>query len=107
MAEVFIKRLLDLKRAVVDLSQTRGVLMKIRLVLSTKSPKQGKPIELKLNVPPSKSIGFINFVNAALQGDAPVNISFEKIINDQVEQSKVQGEFKFFQAEPAKKAEKK
>ena len=81
--------------------------MKIRLVLSTKSPKQGKPIELKLNVPPSKSIGFINFVNAALQGDAPVNISFEKITNNQVEQSKVQGEFKFFQSEATKKTEKK
>jgi hypothetical protein len=81
--------------------------MRIRLVLSTKSPKQGKPIELKLNVPPSKSIGFINFVNAAMQGDSPVNVSFEKIINDNVERSKVQGEFKFFQAEPTKKAEKK
>ena len=81
--------------------------MKIRLVLSTKSPKQGKPIELKLNVPPSKSIGFINFVNGAMQGDSPVNISFEKITGDKVERSKVQGDFKFFQAEPPKKVEKK
>ncbi|HME51584.1 MAG TPA: hypothetical protein VKM55_05160 [Candidatus Lokiarchaeia archaeon] len=81
--------------------------MKIRLVLSTKSPKQGKPIELKLAVPPSKSIGFINFVNAALQGDAPVTISFEKLTKDELEQSKVQGEFKFFQAETSKKTEKK
>ncbi len=83
--------------------------MKIRLVLATKSPKQGKPIELKVNVPPSKQIGFINFVNAAMQGDSTVNISFEKVGKDKDawEKSKVQGEFKFFQGEPAKKPDKK
>jgi len=76
-------------------------------VLSTKSPKQGKPIELKLNVPPSKSIGFINFVNAAMQGDSPVTISFEKITKEARDRSKVQGEFRFFQGEATKKPEKK
>lgn len=81
--------------------------MKIRLVLSTKSPKQGKPIELKLSVPPSKQIGFINFVNAAMQGDSTINISFEKVSNDSKEKSKIQGEFKFFQGEPAKGPEKR
>ncbi len=83
------------------------MLMKIRLVLSTKSPKQGKPIELKLNVPPSKQIGFINFVNAAMQGDSTINISFEKITKENKEKSKIQGDFKFFQGEPAKSHEKK
>lgn len=81
--------------------------MKIRLVLSTKSPKQGKPIELKLSVPPTKQIGFINFVNAAMQGDSTIHISFEKITKDTKERSKIQGEFKFFQGEPLKKPEKK
>jgi hypothetical protein len=81
--------------------------MKIRLVLSTKSPKQGKPIELKLNVPPSKQIGFINFINAAMQGDSTINISFEKIAKDNKEKSKVQGEFKFFQGEAPKSPDKR
>jgi hypothetical protein len=81
--------------------------MKIRLVLSTKSPKQGKPIELKLNVPPSKQLGFINFVNAAMQGDSTINISFEKIIKDVMEKSKIQGEFKFFQGDAPKNQDKK
>lgn len=81
--------------------------MKIKLVLSTTSPKQGKPITLKLNVPPSKQIGFINFVNAAMKGDASVNVSFEKISNEAKERSKVQGEFKFSQLEPETKPSKK
>jgi hypothetical protein len=81
--------------------------MKIRLVLSTKSPKQGKPIELKLNVPPSKQLGFINFVNAAMQGDSTINISFEKIIKEAMEKSKIQGEFKFFQGDVPKSQDKK
>nr|MDO8083386.1 hypothetical protein [Candidatus Sigynarchaeum springense] len=83
------------------------MLLKIRLVLSTKSPKQGKPIEFKLNVPPSKQIGFINFVNAAMQTDSSINISFEKIVKKNKEKSKIQGEFKFFQGETARSTEKK
>ena len=81
--------------------------MKIKLVLSTKSPKQGKPITLKLNVPPSKQIGFINFVNAALQGDSPVSVSFEKISKEATERSKLQGEFKFHEAAVDAKPPKK
>ena len=81
--------------------------MKIKLVLSTKSPKQGKPIVLKLNVPPSKQIGFINFVNAAIKGDSTVSVSFEKISNESKERSKVQGDFKFAMTEPEGKAPKK
>ena len=81
--------------------------MKIRLVLSTKSPKQGKPIELKLNVPPSKQTGFINFINAAMQGDSTINVSFEKVAKEIKEKSKIQGEFKFFQGEVPKSTEKK
>lgn len=73
--------------------------MKIKLVLSTTSPKKGKPIEFKLNVPPSKEIGFINFVNAAMKGDSPIKVSFEKISKEKKERSKVEGEFKFKQGD--------
>lgn len=108
--EVFNNRNVYIKRAIaVQAAPPRRWLasMKIRLVLSTKSPKQGKPIELKLNVPPAKQIGFINFVNAAMQGDSAINISFEKIAKESREKSKIQGEFKFFQGESSKPNEKK
>ncbi len=77
--------------------------MRIKLVLSTTSPKQHKPIELKINVPPTQQIGFINFINAALQGDSPVILSFEKASADKKERSKIKGEFKLFQSDQDKK----
>ncbi|MHA1370099.1 MAG: hypothetical protein ACTSWN_06675 [Promethearchaeota archaeon] len=77
--------------------------MKIKLVLTTKSPKKGKTIQFKLKVPPSKQIGFINFVNAAMRGNNPVHISFEKIVGDKKEESSVQGEFYFFKEDQKQK----
>ncbi len=69
--------------------------MKLKLILET-TTKKNKPVQLKLNVKPSKHIGFINFINLALQQENPVTISFEKISKSgQKEQSKIFGEFKF------------
>ena len=69
--------------------------MKLRLVLKT-TTKKNKDVYLKLSVPPSKHLGFINFVNLALSQDTPVSISFEKISKKgDKEESKIVGTFKF------------
>jgi hypothetical protein len=85
--------------------------MKIRLVLSTTSPKKRSPIELKLNVPQSKQKGFNNFVKAAKDGK--VIVSFESETTDPTEgkpvvtKGKVQGEFYFTPVDTLKKHEQK
>lgn len=69
--------------------------MKLRLVLKTKT-KKNKEVCLKFNIAPSKHLGFINFVNLALNQDQPIIISFEKVSKSgEKEESKIAGEFKF------------
>ncbi|MHA1681734.1 MAG: hypothetical protein ACTSUE_12055 [Promethearchaeota archaeon] len=69
---------------------------KYRIVLKSKSPKTNSPIELKLKVPGSKSIGFINLINAALKNDSLVKLHFELIAREKHEDSKVAGNFYLF-----------
>ena len=77
--------------------------MKLRLTLKTKTNKD-KEVVLKLNVAPSKHIGFINFVNLALEQGNGVELAFEKISKTgDKEESKIAGVFKF---EAKKDAEK-
>ena len=69
--------------------------MKLRLVLKSKT-KNNKDVSLKLNIAPSKHIGFINFVNLALKQDQPITLSFEKLSKTgEIEASKIVGQFKF------------
>jgi len=53
-------------------------------------------VYLKLALPPSKHLGFVNFINLALNQDKPVSLSFEKISKKgDKEESKIVGTFKF------------
>ncbi|MFX1374532.1 MAG: hypothetical protein ACFFA0_01860 [Promethearchaeota archaeon] len=57
--------------------------------------KKNKEILLKFNIAPSKHIGFINFINLALNQDLPIELSFEKISKTgEREESKKIGQFK-------------
>ncbi len=68
--------------------------MKLRLVLKTVT-KNNKEVVLKFNIAPSKHLGFINFVNLALNQGNPITLSFEKISKEgEREASKVAGTFK-------------
>lgn len=68
--------------------------MKLRLILKTKT-KKNKDLSLKLSIAPSKHIGFINFINLALNRDLPIELSFEKISKSgEREESKIFGQFK-------------
>ena len=69
--------------------------MRLRLVLKTKT-KKNKEVCMKFNIAPSKHLGFINFVNLALNQEQPVMLSFEKISKTgEREESKIAGQFKF------------
>ena len=69
--------------------------MKLKLILKVTTNKN-KDVYLKFNIAPSKHLGFINFVNLALNQDKPVSISFEKISKKgDKEESKIVGTFKF------------
>jgi hypothetical protein len=69
--------------------------LKLRLILKT-TTKKNKEVSLKFNIAPSKHLGFINFINLALNQDIPVTLSFEKIgKSGQKEESKIAGKFKF------------
>ena len=69
--------------------------MKLRLVLKT-TTKKDKEVCIKLALPPSKHLGFINFINLALSQDKPVSLTFEKISKKgDKEESKIIGTFKF------------
>ena len=58
--------------------------------------KKGKDVYLKFNIAPTKHIGFINFINLALNQDKPVSLTFEKISKKgDKEESKIVGTFKF------------
>ena len=68
--------------------------MKLKLVLKI-STKKKKEVSIKFNIAPSKHIGFINFINLALNQDAPIELTFEKISKSgEKEESKVFGQFK-------------
>lgn len=48
-----------------------------------------------MNIAPSKHIGFINFINLALNQGLPIELSFEKISKTgEREESKIFGQFK-------------
>ncbi|MHA1343564.1 MAG: hypothetical protein ACTSQG_06240 [Promethearchaeota archaeon] len=58
--------------------------------------KKDKEIVIKFPIAPSKHIGFINFVNLALNQNREVTLSFEKISKSgEREESKIIGCFKF------------
>lgn len=78
--------------------------MKIRLAFLTRSLKKGTELEFKLVVLPSKHIGFINFVNAAIKGKAFVRISLEERGKEKRKKFPFAGEFQFQKGEtsPAK-----
>ena len=68
--------------------------MKLRLILRTKTKKK-KDVNIKFNIAPRKHIGFINFINLALNQDIPIELSFEKISKTgEKEESKIFGKFK-------------
>ncbi|MFX1379198.1 MAG: hypothetical protein ACFFA4_08885 [Promethearchaeota archaeon] len=68
--------------------------MKLRLILKTRT-KKNKDVLLKLSIPPSKHIGFINFINLALKHDLPIELSFEKLSKTgERDESKIVGQFK-------------
>ena len=67
--------------------------MKLRLILKTKT-KKDKDISIKFPISPSKHIGFINFINVALNQELPIDLSFEKISKSgEREESKIFGRF--------------
>ena len=69
--------------------------MKLRLIMNTKT-KKNKNISIKFNIAPSKHIGFINFINLALNQELPITLTFEKISKSgEKEESKIAGVFKF------------
>jgi hypothetical protein len=77
--------------------------MKLRLTLKT-TTKKDKKVVLKLNVAPSKHIGFINFINLALEQGTGVEVAFEKISKSgEREESKIAGAFKFDARKDAEK----
>jgi len=68
--------------------------LKLKLVLKI-STKKKKEVSIKFNIAPSKHIGFINFINLALNQDAPIELTFEKVSKSgEKEESKVFGQFK-------------
>ena len=69
--------------------------LKLRLILKTIT-KKNKEVSIKFNIAPSKHLGFINFINLALNQDNPITLSFEKIGKSGArEESKIVGNFKF------------
>jgi hypothetical protein len=67
--------------------------LKLRLILKTKT-KKNKEISIKFAISPSKHIGFINFINVALNQELPIDLSFEKISKTgEHEESKIFGRF--------------
>ena len=67
---------------------------KFRLILEADSKKK-HPLTIKLNIPPSKTQGFVNFINRCTKEDNTIQIYFEKIDGKQSEKSKVTGMFQF------------
>ncbi len=69
--------------------------MKLRLTFKTKT-KKGKEVVLKFNLAPSKHIGFINFVNLALNHKKDITLALEKTsITGERKEINIFGNFKF------------
>ena len=70
--------------------------MKFKVVLKSKTQK-GHDLVLKLNVPPSKHQGLVNFLKIALESNNDVTFTVEKSsgTEEEVEESSIYGEFKF------------
>jgi hypothetical protein len=66
--------------------------VKFRLVFET-TTKNGKKVQLKFKVPPSKHLGLINFMKIAVEQGNEVDFAVEKIVEDKKESSKVKGKF--------------
>ena len=68
--------------------------MKLKLMFKTTS-QNGKDIILKLNIPPSKYTGLMDFIRLTLNQERDINIAFEKVTRKSGrEESKVSGMFK-------------
>ena len=83
--------------------------MKFKVVLKSKTQK-GHDLVLKLNVPPSKHQGLVNFLNAAMTSDENVTFTVEKVSSDEEHshsESSVFGNFKFKKKTSKKKTQKK
>ena len=69
--------------------------LKLRLVFKTKSKKE-KEVTLKINIAPSKHLGFINFINFVLNQKKPVTLTLEKIGKSGAkEKINIEGDFEF------------
>lgn len=69
--------------------------MKFRIILETKT-KNNHDLVLKLNVPPSKHQGIVNFMKIALENNNDVVFKVEKeSAAGEKEKSSVFGKFKF------------
>ncbi len=67
--------------------------MKLHLILKTTTNKK-KEVSIIFNIAPRKHIGFINFINLALNQEIPIKLSFEKISRTgEKEESKIYGQF--------------
>ncbi len=65
--------------------------MKLKLLLKT-TTQNGKDITLKLNIPPSKYAGLMDFIRLSLNQEREINVTFEKITKKSGrEESKVGG----------------
>jgi len=68
--------------------------MKLRLILKT-TTKRNKQVSIKFNIAPSKHIGFINFINLAVNQDTSIELTFEKVSKSgEIDASKLFGRFK-------------
>lgn len=77
--------------------------MKFRLVLETIS-KNGHKAQIKFNVPPSKHLGLVNFLNIATRANKDVHFTIEKNEGEKTELSNVHGTFKFVVDETLEKS---
>ena len=69
--------------------------LKLRLVFKSKY-KKNKEVTVKINLPHSKHLGFINFVNLALNKKKPVTLTFERVGDSgDTEELNIEGIFEF------------
>jgi hypothetical protein len=78
--------------------------MKFRLIFETIT-KNGKKVQIKFKIPPSKHLGLINFMKIALEQGDDVHFFVEKLTDEKRELSKVEGKFKLVPSTPQDKVE--
>jgi hypothetical protein len=76
-----------------------GLLVKFRLVFETET-ENGKKVQLKFNVPPSKHQGLVNFLKIAVNQGKDVQFTVEKVTPEKKDTSKVAGKFKLVDQTP-------